>query len=178
MRGPQGRQDENIQCPKDVCSNHRPAPHWRSQPHMRVRWQHVQLETSDVSFGLRAYELGTHQLTRSTTTAMKQETREVFLDMRTRHEGATCQTVDSREVRTDGRGREGQEGECCKGRGPVPLSTPPGPLDALQLGASHGPGRGRTRGRGQRGHAAPVFGSQRRGEGLVQGRKLTFESLT
>ncbi len=73
---------------------------------------------------------------------MKQETREVFFDMRTRHEGATCQTVDSREVRADGRGHEGLEGECCKGRGPVPLSTPPGPLDALQLGASHGGERG------------------------------------
>ena len=87
-------------------------------------------------------------------------------------------TVDSREVRTDGRGREGLEGECCKGRGPVPLSTPPGPLDALQPGASHGPGRGRKWERGRRGHAAPVSGSQRRGEGLVQGRRLTHQSLT
>ncbi len=76
---------------------------------------------------------------------------------------------------------EGLERECCKGRGPVPLSTPPGPLDALQHRASHGPGRGRTwrgGGGGPRGHAAPVSGSQRRGpEGLVQGRKLTYQSL-
>jgi hypothetical protein len=51
--------------------------------------------------------------------------------------GAGCQSVDSREVRTDGRrGREGLEGECCKGRGPVPLSTPPGPLDAPARGVT------------------------------------------
>ena len=104
---------------------------------------------------------------------MKQETREVFLDMRTRHEGATCQTVDSREVRTDGRGREGLRGSAARDEDPSLSAHPPG--HSTPCSSGHHTGReGANEGAGATGTRRACLRIPETGRGTGAGTQAHF----